>query len=249
MSRRLLILLLLALTACGSGSHSADQTVDSSGVFRVRPVRPIAELLPIALASTPPLESGSFAPADLVELTVLDPTIRLDIRYATSRDFLGAPLYSQARAFMQRPAAEALTRVQRSLASEGYGLLVHDAYRPWYVTKIFWDAMPPELHKFVADPAAGSRHNRGCAVDLTLYELRTGLPVSMPSVYDEATERAYADYSGGTPEQRRLRDLLRRHMEAEGFTVYEFEWWHFDYRDWKSYAIQNVRFEDIAVSR
>jgi len=235
----------LALVACGSGSRSTDQSLDSTGVFTVHPVRPITQLLPIALAATPPAESGDFRAADLVELTALDPTIKLDIRYATTRNFLGTPLYSQARAFMQRPAAEALVRVQRSLTAEGYGLLVHDAYRPWYVTRIFWDAMPAELHKFVADPAEGSRHNRGCAVDLTLYELSTGHAVSMPSVYDEATERAYANYTGGTAEQRRLRDLLRRHMEAEGFTVYEFEWWHFDYRDWKSYAIQNVRFEDI----
>jgi D-alanyl-D-alanine dipeptidase len=161
-------------------------------------VRPVAELLPIALASTPPSDSGDFRPADLVELTVLDPMINLDIRYATTRNFLGTPLYSQARTFMQRPAAEALVRVQRSLAGEGYGLLVHDAYRPWYVTKIFWEAMPPELHEYVADPAEGSRHNRGCAVDLTLYDLKTGRAVSMPSLYDEATERAHANYTGGT---------------------------------------------------
>jgi len=245
MQRHLAVLLIVTLAACGSGSHSTDQSLEPTGVFRVNPVRPVAELQPIALAATPPSESGEFRPADLVELTVLDPTIKLDIRYATTRNFLGTPLYSQARAFMQRPAAEALVRVQRSLAGEGYGLLIHDAYRPWYVTKIFWDAMPPELHKFVADPAEGSRHNRGCAVDLTLYDLKTGNAVSMPSLYDEATERAYPTYTGGTAEQRRLRDLLRRHMEAEGFSVYEFEWWHFDYRDWKAYAIQNVRFEDI----
>jgi D-alanyl-D-alanine dipeptidase len=208
-------------------------------------VRPIAELLPTALAATPPVESGEFKPTDLVELTTLDAGIKLDIRYATPRDFLGTPLYSQARAFLQRPAAEALLRVQRSLAADGYGLWVYDAYRPWYVTKIFWDATPADLHKFVADPAQGSRHNRGCAVDLSLYDLKTNQPVSMPSLYDETTPRAYPDYTGGTASQRRLRDLLRRHMEAEGFSVYEFEWWHFDYRDWKSYAIQNVRFEDI----
>jgi D-alanyl-D-alanine dipeptidase len=238
-------LLLLTLIACVPEARSAEPAVDSSGVFRVTPVRPIAELLPIALAATPPSESGTFRPADLVELTAIDPAIKLDIRYATTRNFLSTPVYSQARAFMERPAAEALVRVQRSLAAEGYGLLVYDAYRPWYVTKIFWDAMPPELHKFVADPAEGSRHNRGCAVDLTLFDLKTGRPVNMPSVYDEATERAYPSYAGGTAEQRRLRDLLRRHMEAEGFAVYEFEWWHFDYRDWNSYGIQNVRFEDI----
>ena len=245
MRRPLPVLLLFTLAACGSGVRSTDHAVDSSGVFHVNPVRPVAELLPTALASTPPSETGDFRPMDLVELTGLDPTIKLDIRYATTGNFLGTPLYSQARAFMQRPAAEALVRVQRSLAAEGYGLLVYDAYRPWYVTKIFWDAMPPELHKFVADPAEGSRHNRGCAVDLTLYDLKTGDAVSMPSLYDEATERAYPNYTGGTAEQRRLRDLLRRHMEAEGFSVYEFEWWHFDYRDWQAYAIQNVRFEDI----
>jgi len=245
MKRHLTFLLLFTLAACDSGVRSTGQSLDSTGVFHVKPVRPVAELLPTALASTPPSETGDFKSPDLVELTVLDPTIKLDIRYATTRNFLGTPLYSQARAFMQRPAAEALVRVQRPLAAEGYSLLVHDAYRPWYVTKIFWDAMPPDLHKFVADPAEGSRHNRGCAVDLTLYDLRIGRAVSMPSLYDEATERAYANYPGGTAEQRRLRDLLRRHMEAEGFSVYEFEWWHFDYRDWKAYAIQNVRFEDI----
>ncbi|HWZ63203.1 MAG TPA: M15 family metallopeptidase [Steroidobacteraceae bacterium] len=239
------LLSVLALSLAAAQAPAGDQAAISGGVFHVTPVRPVAELLPIALAATPPAESGDFRPADLIELTTLDPSIRLDIRYATSRNFLGTPLYSQARAFLQRPAAEALVRVQRSLAQQGYGLLVHDAYRPWYVTKIFWDAMPPELHRYVADPAEGSRHNRGCAVDLTLYELKTGREVEMPSVYDEPTERAYPAYAGGTAAQRAARDLLRRHMEAEGFTVYEFEWWHFDYRDWKAYAIQNVRFEDI----
>jgi zinc D-Ala-D-Ala dipeptidase len=239
------VFLLLTIAACVTGARSADLAPDSTGVFHVHPVRPVAELLPIALASAPPAESGDFRPAALVELTALDPTIKLDIRYATNRNLFGTPVYSQARAFMQRPAAEALVRVQRSLAAEGYGLLVYDAYRPWYVTKIFWDAIPPDLHRFVADPAQGSRHNRGCAVDLTLYDLRTGRAVPMPSLYDETTERAYPNYTGGTAEQRRFRDFLRRHMEAEGFSVYEFEWWHFDYQDWKAYAIQNVRFEDI----
>lgn len=240
---------LLAAAMLWACTPHAQQSGITGGVFHVTPVRPVAELLPLALAATPPAESGDFRPTDLVELTSLDPTIRLDIRYASTRNFLGTPLYSQARAFLQRPAAEALVRVQRSLAPEGYGLLVHDAYRPWYVTRIFWDAMPPELHRYVADPAQGSRHNRGCAVDLTLYDLKSGRAVEMPSVYDEATERAYPTYTGGTAEQRRKRDLLRRHMEAEGFAVYEFEWWHFDYRDWQYYRIGNVRFEDLGARR
>jgi len=245
--RRLAVLPALAL-ALALAAH-ADSSAISGGVFHVTPVRPVAELLPLALAATPPAETGDFRPADLVELTTLDPAIRLDIRYAGTHNFLGTPVYSQARAFLQRPAAEALVRVERSLAREGYGLLVHDGYRPWYVTKIFWDAMPPELHKYVADPAEGSRHNRGCAVDLTLYDLKTGRAVAMPSLYDEPTERAWPTYSGGTAAERRRRDLLRAHMEAEGFTVYEFEWWHFDFRDWKSYRIGNVRFEDLGTPR
>jgi len=240
---------VLVLAACASSVLPRENVADAAPFFHINPVRPVAELLPLALAATPPVEPGEFRRSDLVELTTLDPTIKLDIRYATSRNFLSTPLYSQARAFLQRPAAEAVVRVQRALAQEGYGLLVHDGYRPWYVTKIFWDATPADKHRFVADPAIGSNHNRGCAVDLTLYDLKTGRAVEMPSLYDEVSERAYSTYAGGTAEQRRLRDFLRRHMEAEGFTVYEYEWWHFDYRDWKSYAIQNVRFETIGVNR
>jgi D-alanyl-D-alanine dipeptidase len=249
MNRRAALMGVLALGVCAATALPREQVADPPQFFHINPVRPIADLLPLALAATPPVESGEFRAADLVELTTLDPTIRLDIRYATTRNFLSTPLYSQARAFMQRPAAEAVVRVQRALAREGYGLLVYDAYRPWYVTKLFWDATPADKHNFVADPATGSRHNRGCAVDLTLYDLQTGRVADMPSLYDEMSERAYPTFAGGTPEQRRLRDFLRRHMEAEGFAVYEYEWWHFDYRDWSSHAIQNTRFEAIGTHR
>ena len=127
----------------------------------------------------------------------------------------------------------------------GYGLLIHDAYRPWYVTKVFWEATPEDKRIFVANPAQGSRHNRGAAVDLTLYDLATGKPVEMVSTYDETTDRAYPDYPGGTSMQRWLRRTLRDAMESEGFAVYEAEWWHFDYKDWQSYGIGNVPFDKI----
>jgi len=243
-SAALLVAACRTTTEPSAGNHPAP----AAAFFHLTPLRPVTELLPIALAASPPQEQGDFRPPELMELALLDPTIKLDIRYATERNFLSTPLYSQGRAFLQRPAAEALVRVQRTLAREGYGLLIHDAYRPWYVTKIFWDATTPENHKFVANPSTGSRHNRGCAVDLTLYDLRTGAPIPMPSLYDEMSDRAYPTYSGGSDVLRRNRELLRQHMEAEGFAVYEFEWWHLDYRDWKSYAIQNVRFEDIAAA-
>ena len=218
---------------------------DSHAQILVTPVRPVPELRAEALAATPPKETGNFRKPDLVELASLDQSIHLDIRYATSNDFLGTPVYSQARAFLQRPAAEALLRVQQKLKPLGYGLLIHDAYRPWYVTKIFWDATPPEGKIFVADPAQGSRHNRGCAVDLTLYDLVSGKPIEMPGTYDEMSPRSFPDYPGGTSLQRWHRDLLRRAMESEGFTVYEAEWWHFDYKDWKEYPILNVPFEKL----
>jgi N-acyl-D-amino-acid deacylase len=217
--------------------------------LHVAPVRPVPELLQEAMASTPPKESGEFRKADLVELTKLDPTIKLEIRYATTNNFLSTVFYKEPHAFMQRPAAEALLRAQRKLKEQGYGLLIHDAYRPWYVTKVFWDATPDDKKIFVADPTKGSRHNRGCAVDLTLYDLTTGQPVEMVSTYDETTDRAYPNYPGGTSLQRWHRELLRKAMESEGFTVYEAEWWHFDYKDWQKYPIMNVPFEKLGSIR
>ncbi len=180
-----------------------------------------------------------------MDLAPLSSRIRLDIRYATSDNFLSTPVYSSARAFLQRPAARALLHVQRELEKQGYGLMIFDAYRPWYVTRIFWDGTPPDKHDFVADPSKGSRHNRGCAVDLTLYELKTGKEVEMPGVYDEMSERSYPTYTGGSDAQRAKRDLLRKAMEKNGFSVNEFEWWHFDYRDWRRYALQNIPFERL----
>ena len=214
-------------------------------VFQIRPARSIDQLRQEALAASPPHESGQFRAPNLVDIAALDPYIHLDIRYATENDFLGTPVYTQARAFLQRPAAEALVRALRRLESYGYGLLIHDAYRPWYVTKIFWDATPPEGKIFVADPSEGSRHNRGCAVDLTLYDLKSGKPVEMTGTYDEMSPRSFPDYPGGTSLQRWHRDLLRWAMESEGFTVYEHEWWHFDFKDWHAYPILNVPFERL----
>ena len=218
---------------------------EDAAVFRITPVKPVNVLRRDALAATPPTESGTFRESDLVELVTLDRGIKLDVRYATRDNFLSVPVYTQARAFLQRPAAEALVRAHRALRAKGFGLLVHDGYRPWYVTKMFWDGTPEANHIFVADPSRGSRHNRGCAVDLTMYDLATGRPVRMTGGYDEMSDRSYPDYPGGTSRQRELREILRAAMEAEGFLVYEAEWWHFDYKDWREYRIGNQRFEAL----
>ena len=236
---------LILAAALGAACLCAQTSVPASvQSFHITPVKPIAELRREALAAQPPHEEGKRKP-DLVELIKLDPTIKLDIRYASSNNFMSTPFYTEARAFLQRPAAEAVVRASAKLKPLGYGLIIHDGYRPWYVTKMFWDGTPADKHQFVADPAEGSRHNRGCAVDLSLYDLKTGQEVEMPSGYDEMSERAFPNYQGGTKEERDRRDLLRRVMESEGFTVYEAEWWHFDYKDWNQYPILNVPFEKL----
>ncbi|MCP3914580.1 MAG: serine hydrolase [bacterium] len=216
---------------------------DGAG-FRIDPVRPVTELRPLALAAEPP-EEGPKQPSELIDVVRLDPTLALDVRYATTDNFMGAVFYESPHAFLQRPAAEALGRVQSALEAEDLGLLLFDAYRPWHVTRMFWDATPEALKDFVADPAKGSRHNRGCAVDLTLRTLSGGSQLPSTSGYDEFSPRAYPFYPGGTAAQRWCRDRLRTAMEAEGFTVYRYEWWHFDYQGWERWPIQDVTFDAL----
>jgi zinc D-Ala-D-Ala dipeptidase len=198
--------------------------------------------------NTPPKEQNK-READLVELIKLEKHIKLDIRYARNDNFVGRPVYTEARAFMQRPAAEAIVRVHKLLKKQGLGLVIFDGYRPWSVTKIFWEVTPEDKRKFVADPAKGSRHNRGCAVDLSIYDLKTKKLLEMPSDFDDFTEKASPDYKGGTELQTKNRELLRKLMEAEGFTVNANEWWHFDYKDWKDYAIYDLSFKDLSKKK
>ncbi len=195
--------------------------------------------------SVPPAVEKNKREADLLELVKLDNTIKLDIRYARDDNFVGKAVYREARAFLQRPAAESLLRVHQNLKAKNLGLVIFDGYRPWAVTKLFWEVTPEDKRKFVADPKKGSRHNRGCAVDLSIYDLKTGELLPMPSEFDEFTERASPDYKGGTKEETENRDLLRKLMEAEGFTVNKNEWWHFDYKDWADYGIYDIAFSEI----
>lgn len=193
--------------------------------------------------SGPPKEPNK-REAHLIELIKIDPTIKLDIRYATANNFVGKKVYPAARAFLQNPAADGVVTVHRKLKEKGLGIVIFDGYRPWAITKLFWETVIPEQRKFVANPEKGSKHNRGCAVDLSIYDLKSGKLVPMPSDFDEFTERASPDYKGGTEEETRNRELLRSLMEAEGFVVNPNEWWHFDYKDWESYAIYDISFEE-----
>lgn len=246
------------------GSDPPTKIKDSSPARRITSMPPthvakwpkawsliLAFILGLSLAAcpaAPPREPGTFRSPDLVELIRLEPHIHLDIRYATSDNFTGRPLYPKPKAFLQRPAAEALVRAHRALRAKGYGILVYDAYRPWSVTKALWDSASESERKdgFVADPQTGSKHNRGCAVDLGLYDLQSGREVAMPSGFDEFSERAHPAYEGGPPEARRARDLLRAAMEAEGFEISKNEWWHFNFRDWQHYRLLDIPFETLA---
>lgn len=212
-------------------------------------ILPLLVLISLAtftgFAQNAPPQERNKREADLVELIKLDDTIKLDIRYARTDNFVGKAVYPEARAFLQRPAAEAVIRVHQKLREQGLGLVIFDGYRPWRITKLFWEVTPEDKRKFVANPEKGSKHNRGCAIDLSIFDLKTGKLLDMPSDFDEFTERASPDYKGGTPEQTKNRELLREMMEAEGFTINANEWWHFDYKDWEKYAIYDVAFSEV----
>src|SRR3989338_1889347 len=143
-----------------------------------------------ALAKTKTAETN-LRENELVELIKLDPTLKFDIRYATKNNFLKRVIYKEAKAFLQKPVAEALIKVQKKVKKDGYSLLIFDGYRPWSITKLFWDEIDPSKRKFVADPKTGSIHNRVCAVDLSLYDLNSGKEIKMPSEYDTFSEAAY----------------------------------------------------------
>jgi D-alanyl-D-alanine dipeptidase len=192
-----------------------------------------------------PQDPAESAMPDLVDLARLDPRLRFDIRYATSANFMGRVLYPLARAVAQRPVAEALSRVQTRAEAAGYGLLIFDAYRPWRITKAMWDQTPPEKREFVADPRSGSRHNRGCSIDLSLH--KGGVEVVMPSPYDDFTPAAYRSNTAAPAEALALSRMLEDWMVAEGFVPLPNEWWHYDWVEWRRYPIMDVPLEDVTA--
>ncbi len=189
------------------------------------------------LAVTMPVDPAATATPDLVDLVVHDPRILIDIRYATPHNFMHRQLYPIARAMAQRPAADALSRVQTRAEAHGFGLLIHDAYRPWSITKMMWDETPEAQREFVANPATGSRHNRGCAIDLTLH--RGGVAVEMPSPYDDFTAAAYRANMTTSGEALANAARLEGWMAREGFIPLPNEWWHFDWKDWRNYPVMD----------
>ena len=154
-------------------------------------------------------------------------------------------IYKEARAFMQRPAADAIVRIHQNLKTQNLGLVIFDGYRPLSATKIFWEVTPADKKKFVANPQKGSRHNRGCAVDLGLFDLKTKENLDMPTEFDDFTEKAAINYAGATDAQKKNREILRKAMESDGFKVYATEWWHYDFQNCPETRILDIQFSEI----
>ncbi len=172
----------------------------------------------------------------LVDLESLG--IPIDIRYATANNFMKQQLYPVAKAYLRAPAARALAEVQKELAARGVGIKVFDAYRPYRVTVAMWE--PIKNPDYVADPAKGSRHNRGAAVDLTLIDLKTGAELPMPTPYDDFTSRASHGFADLPPDVLHNRTLLREIMTKHGFEPLPSEWWHYDFRGWERFELMDV---------
>ena len=179
----------------------------------------------------------------LVEIRKYVPGIALDIRYATANNFMHRQMYTQARAFARLPVVLALKQVEADLAKKGLGLKIYDAYRPYAVTVKFYE-MARDTN-FVADPRKGSKHNRGCAIDLTLIDLKTGRELDMPTGFDSFSKKAAANYAPLPKQEYANRELLKSAMQAHGFTVYRTEWWHYDFNGWMNYPLLDIPFSDI----
>lgn len=168
----------------------------------------------------------------LIDLKEIIPDARFDVRYATSNNLIGRPLYPTADVFMRKPAALALREVHENLKQLGFGLVLHDGYRPYEITVLFYEEIQDTT--YVADPRKGSRHNRGMAIDLSMYDLKSGNIVEMPSDYDETTERSHHDYMKGSEKALQHRQILKDAMLDVGFEVYPYEWWHYDFQGWQN---------------
>jgi zinc D-Ala-D-Ala dipeptidase len=180
---------------------------------------------------------------ELVDLQEVVPGLVLDIRYATTNNFTGEKIYNLAKVYARRPVAEALKKIQAELKLQGLGIKIFDAYRPYKATVKFY-----EIYKdttYVASPYRGSRHNRGCALDLTVINLQTAEELKMPTGYDSFSKAAWPSTPVNDPLIRKNRALLINVMQKHGFRVNSSEWWHFDFIGWKKFEVLDIDFEEL----
>lgn len=180
---------------------------------------------------------------ELVDIKKAIPSVVLDIRYATKNNFMKQVMYKQARAFARKPVVEKLKLIQAELKKKGYGLKIYDGYRPYAVTVSFYQKASDK--NFVANPSKGSKHNRGCAIDLSIVDLKTGKDVPMPTPYDSFEAAAAPHYTNLPSQIIKNRDFLINTMQANGFKVIYNEWWHFDFIGWQNYDLMDIPFEKL----
>jgi len=183
------------------------------------------------------------AKTGLVKIEDVDDTIVMDLRYATDNNFTGRKLYPVAISLLQRGTANKLKAANERFKKDGYRIKVWDAYRPLDIQKKFWELKPDRL--YVANPAYGSKHNRGSAVDITLVD-KLGNELEMPTEFDHFSEKAWRNYTGNTPEAQRSMEYLGQIMAESGFIPNSTEWWHFDDSAWNSYPVLNIQLEEFA---
>jgi D-alanyl-D-alanine dipeptidase len=179
----------------------------------------------------------------LVEIKKYIPAIVLDIRYATTNNFMHQRMYQQAKAFARLPVVLALKDVEADLKTRGLGIKIYDAYRPYAITVKFYEQARDT--NFVADPRKGSKHNRGCAIDMTLIDLKTGKELDMPTGFDSFSKKAAANYPGLPKQELADRELLKSIMQAHGFKVVPTEWWHYDFDGWPKYPLLDIPFSEL----
>lgn len=179
----------------------------------------------------------------LVEIKKAIPSVVLDIRYATKNNFMEQVMYNQARAFARKPVVDQLKNIQAILKTKGFGLKIYDAYRPYAITVAFYQKASDK--NFVANPAKGSKHNRGCAIDLSLVDLKSGKELPMPTPYDSFSLAAAPDFLNLPPEVIKNRNFLIATMEANGFKVIANEWWHFDFNGWQNFDLMDIPFKKL----
>jgi D-alanyl-D-alanine dipeptidase len=204
--------------------HLLDQSICTEALLVVYQINEITEY-------------SHFLRTKMVDIATLDPSILLDIRYATTNNFTGQEIYPSAKCYFQQDIAQRLVRVNTALRKQGLRLKIFDGYRPLSVQYHLWEIMPNT--KFIANPATGSIHNRGAAVDCTLAQA-DGTSLPMPSDYDDFSEKAYPSFQGCSEVAKANRALLEKVMVAEGFKPIATEWWHFDGPNWQQYPIVDL---------
>ena len=189
------------------------------------------------------LTAPALAADPLVDVRTLAPSVVLDVRYATPRNFLGKAVYPEAAAFLRRSTAEKLAKAARALGARGRRLVIYDAYRPLSVQRLLWAAKPDR--RFVADPARGSVHNRGGAVDVGLADA-DGAPVALPTGFDEFGPRAARGAKGVPPEAAANAAELEAAMTAAGFKPLAAEWWHYEDPAAAGWPLLDVPFKELS---